>query len=103
MPFFSLHYLSNEDNGVSLQQSEICLDSSTSTSNEIPIAMDSTTSPVKLTPDNISPIKLSDKGLQGISFDDSGVQLDSSQMSSTQKNVYDFDPERENFESGIRS
>ena len=94
---------SNEDNGVSLQQSEICLDSSTSTSNEIPIAMDSTTSPVKLTPDNISPIKLSDKGLEGISFDDSGVQLDSSQMSSTQKNVYDFDPERENFESGIRS
>ena len=96
-------YETNEDDNDALQHSRPSVMSSDfSTNGEIiPVAIDSSTSPVKIVPVNISPIKVTDKGVDGHSLDDSGVQMDSSQLSSTQKNVYDFDIARENVESGI--
>ena len=95
--------MTNEDDNDALQHSRPSVMSSDfSTNGEIiPVAIDSSTSPVKIVPENISPIKVTDKGVDGHSLDDSGVQMDSSQLSSTQKNVYDFDIARENVESGI--
>jgi len=98
-----IFYDTNEDDNDTLQHRRPSVKSSDLSTNDeiIPLAMDSSTSPVKIVPENISPIKVTDKGVDRHSLDDSGVQMDSSQLSSTQKNVYDFDIARENVESGI--
>ena len=98
-----IFYDTNEDDNDTLQHRRPSVKSSDLSTNDeiIPLAMDSSTSPVKIVPENISPIKVTDKGVDRHSLDDSGVQMDSSQLSSTQKNVYDFDIAIENVESGI--